>query len=39
MFIAGKGRGLENDLNVGRVEKLSKKKATSATKSDRKSDW
>ena len=29
---------LENDLTIGRQEKLSKKKATPATKSDHKSD-
>ena len=30
---------LENDLTTGRLEKLSKKKAAPATKSDRKTDW
>ena len=30
---------IENDLTVGRLEKLSKKKATPATKSVRKTDW
>ncbi len=30
---------LEDDLTVSRMEKLSKKKATPATKSDRPSDW
>lgn len=30
---------LEDDLTVGRLEKHSKKKATPASKSDRKTDW
>jgi len=30
---------LEDDLTIGRQEKLFKKKATPATKSDRKTDW
>ena len=30
---------LEDDLTIGRQERLSKKKATPAYKSDRKTDW
>ena len=30
---------LEDDLTLGRLDKLSKKKATPAAKSDRKTDW